>query len=291
MHRCKKNVGFIGTGVMGKSMAQHILNSDYNLIVYNRTKQKSLELIEKGAIWKDTIKEVAQNADIIISMVGYPKDVEEIYLGDDGILNNAKSGTFIIDMTTSKPSLAKKIYTEAKKRGLHSLDAPVSGGDVGAKNGTLSIMVGGDKKVFEEMKSVFELMGNNVVWQGKAGAGQHTKMCNQIAIASNMIGVCEAMAYAKKAGLDPEVVLKSISGGAAGSWSLSNLAPRMMKGDFEPGFYIKHFVKDMNIALSEAKNMELNTPGLELAKSLYDELVRDGKENNGTQALYELLSK
>jgi len=283
-----KVVGFIGTGVMGRSMAQHILDKGYKLLVYNRTKASTDDLVKNGAIWQDTVAKLSEQADIVISMVGYPKDVEEIYFGDNGIINNVKKGTTIIDMTTSQPALAKRIYNEAGDKGIYSLDAPVSGGDVGAKNGTLSIMVGGDNKVFEKVKLILESLGSNIVFQGSAGAGQHTKMCNQIAIASNMIGVCEAMVYAKNAGLDMETVLKSISGGAAGSWSLSNLAPRMIEGDFEPGFYIKHFVKDMNIALSEAKKMGIKMPGLELAKGLYDDLVEEHKENFGTQALYQL---
>lgn len=282
-------IGFIGTGVMGRSMALHLIEGGYKLFVYNRTKSRAINLIENGAIWKDTVGEVAREADVIITMVGYPKDVEAVYLGEDGIIKNAKHGSTIIDMTTSKPSLAKQIYEVAKSKGLNALDAPVSGGDVGAKNGTLAIMVGGDQETFDNMKAVFECMGKNIVWQGTAGAGQHTKMCNQIAIASNMVGVCEAMVYAKKAGLDPEIVLKSIGAGAAGSWSLSNLAPRMVKGDFEPGFYVKHFIKDMSIALSEAREMGFSTPGLELAKSLYDKLASDGMEDKGTQILFQLL--
>lgn len=284
-------IGFIGIGVMGKSMANHILDSGYSLLVYNRTKSRTDDLVEKGAIWKDTVAQIAKEADVIITMVGYPKDVEEVYFGDNGIINNAKPGTYLVDMTTSEPSLAKKIYEEAKNKGIYSLDAPVSGGDVGAKNAALTIMVGGDKNDFDVALPIFEIMGKNIVLQGPAGAGQHTKMCNQIAIASNMIGVSEAMVYAKRAGLDAEKVLKSIAAGAAGSWSLSNLAPRMIKGDFEPGFYVKHFVKDMNIALNEAKEMGLNTPGLQLSKYLYDELVEECKENKGTQVLYELLDK
>ena len=284
-------IGFIGTGVMGKSMASHLMKKGYSVLVNNRTKSSAEALVQNGALWKDNVADVAKEADIIITMVGYPKDVEEIYLGEKGILNNAKSGVYVIDMTTSEPSLAKKIYEKAKERGIYSLDAPVSGGDVGAKNATLTIMVGGDKDAFENMLLVFETMGKNIILQGGAGAGQHTKMCNQIAIASNMIGVSEAMLYAKKAGLDPEKVLESIGAGAAGSWSLSNLAPRMIKGDFEPGFYVKHMVKDMKIALEEAEKMGLWTPGLELSKSLYDEIVREHKENKGTQVLFELLDK
>jgi 3-hydroxyisobutyrate dehydrogenase len=287
----KMKIGFIGIGVMGKSMATHILNSGLTLYVYNRTKLHAQSLLDKGAIWKETVADLSSQVDVIISIVGYPKDVEEIYFGDQGIIDNAKPGSTLIDMTTSKPSLAKQIYKEAKNKGLNSLDAPVSGGDIGAKNSTLTIMVGGDQEIFEKMKPILNLMGTNIVFQGNSGAGQHTKMCNQIAIASNMIGVSEAMLYAKKAGLDPETVLKSIESGAAGSWSLSNLAPKMINGDFEPGFYVKHFVKDMNIALSEAKGMGFNAPGLELSKSLYDELITIGKENKGTQILYQLLDK
>ncbi|MBR9649329.1 NAD(P)-dependent oxidoreductase [Clostridium tyrobutyricum] len=284
-------IGFIGTGVMGNSMASNLLAGGYNLLVYNRTRSKADNLVKNGARWKNSVEELARESDIVISIVGYPKDVEETYLGENGVLNNAKRGSTIIDMTTSKPSLAKKIYEEAKKKGLYSLDAPVSGGDVGAKNGTLSIMVGGDRNVFEKVKPIFELMGKNIVLQGPAGSGQHTKMCNQIAIAANMMGVCEAMAYAKKSGLDPETVLKSIEVGGASSWSLSNLAPRMIKGDFKPGFYVKHFIKDMNIALDEAKNMNLETPALKLSKSLYDELLSENKGDCGTQVLYKLLDK
>jgi 3-hydroxyisobutyrate dehydrogenase len=280
-------IGFIGTGVMGKSMDGHLLAAGYPLVVYSRTKEKAEELLEKGAKWADTPKEVAQNANIIFTIVGYPKDVEEVYFGEDGLIHNGKPGSYLIDMTTSAPSLAIRIYNAAKEKGIYTIDAPVSGGDVGAKNATLSIMTGGDKDSFEAALPILQLLGNNIVYQGKPGAGQHTKMCNQIAIASNMIGVCEAIIYAEKAGLDPENVLKSITTGAAGSWSLSNLAPRMLQGNFEPGFYIKHFIKDMKIALDEAEKMEMQVPGLSLAKSLYDQLAEHGEENSGTHALYK----
>lgn len=285
----KENViiGFIGTGVMGKSMAKNLIKAGYELLVYNRTKSKAQELIELGAAWKDSPAEIAKEADTVITMVGYPKDVRELYLGEGRVIENAKKGSYLIDMTTSSPKLAVEIYKEAKGRGLYALDAPVSGGDVGAREATLSIMVGGDREAFEEVKPIFEAVGKNIVLQGKAGAGQHTKMSNQIAIASNMIGVCEAMAYAKKAGLDPKLVLKSIESGAAGSWSLSNLAPRMLDGDFRPGFYIKHFIKDMKIALESAEEMGLKTPGLKLALSLYEELAEKGEEDSGTQALFK----
>lgn len=280
-------IGFIGIGVMGKSMAGHFLSAGYPVMVYNRTKEKADELLQKGATWVSTTKEMAEKANVIFTMVGYPKDVEEVYFGEQGIITNGKPHTYVIDMTTSTPTLAVEIYEEALKKGIYAVDAPVSGGDVGAREARLSIMVGGEKGVFDELAPLFNLLGTNVVYQGKAGAGQHTKMCNQIAIASNMIGVCEAIVYAEKAGLDPEKVLTSITSGAAGSWSLSNLAPRMIEGNFEPGFYIKHFIKDMNIALKEAEAMEMETPGLALAKKMYDRLAENGEENSGTQALYK----
>lgn len=280
-------IGFIGTGVMGKSMAGHLLNAGYPLIVYSRTKEKATELIEKGAEWVETPKEVAQKANVVFTIVGYPTDVEEVYFGENGLLPNGKAGSILIDMTTSAPSLAVRIYEEAKKRGMQSIDAPVSGGDVGAKEARLSIMVGGEREAFESVYPLLQHLGTNIVYQGNPGAGQHTKMANQIAIASNMIGVCEAVIYAEKAGLNPETVLESISTGAAGSWSLSNLAPRMLKGNFEPGFYIKHFIKDMKIALDEAERMDMPVPGLSLAKSLYEQLAKNGEENSGTQALYK----
>jgi 3-hydroxyisobutyrate dehydrogenase len=280
-------IGFIGTGVMGKSMAGHLLAAGFPLILYSRTKEKSAELLEKGANWVDTPKEMAESANVIMTMVGYPADVEEIYLGENGLINHGRKDSVLIDMTTSAPSLAVRIYEAAKVKGIHTIDAPVSGGDVGAKEAKLSIMVGGEDEVFESIMPLLNLLGRNIVYQGKAGAGQHTKMCNQIAIASNMIGVCEAIIYAEKAGLNPESVLKSITTGAAGSWSLSNLAPRMLNGNFEPGFYIKHFIKDMKIALDEAEHMEMKVPGLTLAKSLYEQLAEMGEENSGTQALYK----
>lgn len=282
-------IGFIGTGVMGKSMVKNLQSAGYQLHIYTRTKEKAQELIYNGALWKDTIAELANSSDVIITMVGYPSDVEEVYLGENGILHNAKKGTYIIDMTTSKPSLAEEIHEQAISKGLFALDAPVSGGDVGAKNGALAIMVGGDQHVFDELSPIFNILGENIMLQGGAGAGQHTKLANQIAIASNMIGVCEAIVYAEKAGLHPTNVLKSISTGAAGSWSLSNLAPRMIEGDFEPGFYVKHFIKDMIIAIESAQEMGLATPGLALSLDLYKELADKGDENRGTQALIKLL--
>ncbi|GAA1377556.1 NAD(P)-dependent oxidoreductase [Peribacillus frigoritolerans] len=287
MMQSNKVIGFIGLGVMGKSMAAHLLKAGFEVFVYTRTKDKSSELLSQGAKWAAAPKEIAQKANVIISMVGYPSDVEEIYLGENGLIENGKQGTYLIDMTTSTPTLAVKIAEEAKKKGMESLDAPVSGGDIGARDAKLTIMVGGSSEAFEAVRPIFDILGSNVVHQGPAGSGQHTKMCNQIAIASNMIGVTEAISYAQKAGLDPDRVLRSISSGSAGSWSLSNLVPRMVEGDFEPGFYIKHFIKDMKIALDEAERMGMDVPGLSLSKSLYEGLAEAGEENSGTQALYK----
>lgn len=284
-------IGFIGTGVMGKSIAGHLLTAGYPVIVYTRTRAKAADLLEKGAQWADSPKEIAERANVVFTMVGYPRDVEEIYFGENGLISNGKHGSFLIDMTTSSPSLAASIFEEAHKKGIYALDAPVSGGDIGAKEAKLSIMVGGARKAFEEILPLLEKVGTNIVYQGKAGSGQHTKMANQIAIASNMIGVTEAIVYAEKAGLDPDNVLKSIATGAAGSWSLSNLVPRMLKGDFAPGFYIKHMIKDMKIAQAESDKMGMATPGLDLSKSLYDQLAETGEENSGTQALYKYWKK
>ncbi|RYL95064.1 NAD(P)-dependent oxidoreductase [Sporolactobacillus sp. THM7-4] len=286
----EKVVGFIGTGVMGKGMIRNLMKAGYSLRVYNRTKEKAEELISEGADWRNSPAAVAESADIVITMVGYPGDVESVYF-NDGILDHAKSGTYVIDMTTSSPQLAEKISTAAKKKGLHALDAPVSGGDIGAQNGTLSIMVGGEEADAKMMLPIFQAMGRKIVYQGQAGSGQHTKMANQIAIASNMIGVAEALAYARYAGLDTDKVMESIETGAAGSWSLSNLGPRMLKGDFAPGFYIKHLIKDEGIALDSAKSMGLETPGLSLSKEIYDQLAAAGEENSGTQAIFKKYMK
>ncbi|KFM99492.1 NAD(P)-dependent oxidoreductase [Bacillus clarus] len=287
MEREISSIGFIGTGVMGKSMVRHLMQGGYKVHVYNRTKEKAADLLKEGANWCSTPKELVENVDVVMTMVGYPHDVEEVYFGADGILEHANEGTIAIDFTTSTPTLAKRIYAAGKEKAVYTLDAPVSGGDVGAKEGRLAIMIGGEQEVYEICLPLFEKLGTNIQLQGPAGSGQHTKMCNQIAIASNMIGVCEAVAYAKKAGLNPDKVLQSISTGAAGSWSLSNLAPRMLKEDFEPGFYVKHFMKDMKIALDEAEKLQLPVPGLTLAKSLYEELIEDGEEDSGTQVLYK----
>jgi len=281
------NIAFIGTGVMGQGMIKNFLKAGHTVHLYTRTKERALPLVELGATWYDTAQAAAEQGDVIFTVVGYPKDVEEVYFGDHGIFKAAQQGKIVVDMTTSQPALAKKISDAAQAFGMEALDAPVSGGDIGAQNGTLSIMVGGSKQAFEKVTPLFEVIGQNIVLQGEAGAGQHTKMCNQIAIATNMIGVCEALAYGKKAGLDMERVLQSIATGAAGSWSLSNLAPRMLQGDKEPGFYIRHMIKDMGIALDEASRMELKLPGLAMAKAMYDELSAKGYDQNGTQALID----
>ncbi|HAJ9509388.1 TPA: NAD(P)-dependent oxidoreductase [Listeria monocytogenes] len=280
-----EKIGFVGTGVMGSSMAGHLLEAGYEVLVYTRTKTKAEDLLEKGALWIKTPGELANKVDILISMVGYPKDVEELYLGENGFLENLAVGTVAIDMTTSSPALAKKMAEFGREKGIGVLDAPVSGGDIGAKNGTLAIMVGGSEDVFLKVKPIFDILGSSVILQGDAGAGQHTKMVNQIAIASNMIGVTEAIIYAESAGLNPSSVLDSISGGAAGSWSLANLIPRVLKDDFSPGFFIKHFIKDMGIAISEAKQMGLELPGLTLAEKMYQTLAEQGLSEEGTQAL------
>lgn len=283
-----QKIGFIGTGVMGAAMAENLLKSGYELSVYNRTKEKAESLLEKGAKWIETPGKVAEWAEVVITMVSYPKDVEEIYLGEDGILEHCVSGTYVIDMTTSSPSLAQKIYQKAKEKGVKALDAPVSGGDIGAKNATLSIMVGGEEADFNEMFSIFSTMGKSVILEGDSGAGQQTKMCNQICIAGTIMGVCECLSYGKKAGLDEEKILQTLSGGGAASWQLSAYSPRIFQEDYEPGFFIKHFVKDMRIALEEAEAMELELPALKLAKSLYDKLIKEELGEKGTQALYKL---
>lgn len=283
-----KTIGFIGLGVMGRSMAGHLLAAGHTLHVYTRTREKAVDLLARGAVWADSPAAIAQACDIVFTIVGFPQDVEAVYLGENGLVANAKPGAILIDMTTSKPDLAVRIAEAVAARGGRALDAPVSGGDKGAREGTLSIMAGGDRAAFDAVLPLFEIMGKNIVYQGPAGSGQHCKLCNQIAIASNMLGVCEAIAYARQAGLDPETVLKSISAGAAGSWSLSNLAPRMLAGNFDPGFYVKHFIKDMAIAAESANALRLDTPGLDLALALYRKLAAAGCEDDGTQALYKL---
>jgi len=282
------SIAFIGTGVMGRSMAGHLLSAGHSVHVYNRTRQKADVLVEAGAHWHDSAGAAAANADVVISMLGFPKDVEENYLGAGGIIESAKPGALLIDMTTSSPLLAKRIAEAAAKRSLSSLDAPVSGGDIGAREARLVIMVGGEAAAFERAKPLFELMGKNIALHGAAGSGQYCKMANQIAVAVGMVAWCEALAYAQKAGLNPSAVHQSISGGAAGSWALTTLAPRALSGDFAPGFYVKHIIKDMGIALESAAEMHLDLPGLANAKKLYDQVAARGWEDNGTQALFKL---
>lgn len=282
-------IAFIGTGVMGKSMAGHLLAAGYSLNVYNRTRSKADELVASGARWCDTPGDAAADARVVITIVGFPQDVEAVYLGAGGIIERAPEGAYLIDMTTSSPDLARRIDAAARAKDQHAIDAPVSGGDVGAKEARLSIMVGGAQEDFDAVLPIFEVMGKNIVLQGPAGSGQHTKMANQIAIAAGMIAISESLVYAKRAGLDPETVLKSIGGGAAASWSLNTLGPRMIAGNFEPGFYVKHFIKDMRIAIESADAMGLELPGLKLAKKLYDQLAAEGGEDKGTQAIYTLI--
>ena len=278
-------VGWIGTGVMGLSMCGHMLDAGYAVTVHNRTRSRAEPLLEKGATWADTPAGVAASSDIVCSIVGYPADVREVILGKEGALAAAAEGAVLVDLTTSDPSLAVEIAERAADKGVASIDAPVSGGDVGARNATLSIMVGGDEEAVERVRPLLEVMGKTIVRQGGPGAGQHTKMVNQTLIASGMIGVCEALLYAYKAGLDLETVLESVAPGAAGSWSLTNYAPRMLKGDFEPGFVVEHFVKDMGIALAEARRMNLSLPGLSLAQQLYVALEAQGMGRKGTHSL------
>lgn len=284
-------ITWIGTGVMGQSMAGHLLSAGHALTVFSRTKEKTAALISKGAVWADNPRDAAVNAKVVCSMVGYPADVEEVFLGPNGALHNMQPDTLYIDFTTSSPSLAERIFEEAKKKNVFALDAPVSGGDIGAREARLSIMVGGDRKAFKTALPVFKCLGKTIVFQGGPGAGQHAKMVNQIMIAGTMMGMCEGLLYARKAELNPETVLESIGGGAAASWSLANLYPRILKGDFGPGFYVEHFVKDLQIALREAGRMKLNLPGLVLAEKLYMRLKSGGDARLGTQALIKQLER
>lgn len=283
-----ETIGFIGTGVMGASIVKHLLKAGYPVNVYNRTKSKTDDLVKEGAVWQDTPKDVTDNSEVIFSMVGYPKDVEEIYYGENGVFSGKVTGKIVIDMTTSTPSLAKKIEETALELGAESLDAPVSGGDLGAKNGTLTTMVGGKKEVYDKVKPILDVFSSKVNLQGKAGSGQHTKMANQIMIAGTMTGMTELLVYAKAAGLDLEKVLDTVGGGSAANWSLTNYAPRILKEDFTPGFFAKHFLKDLNIALEEAEKMSIELPATKEARNLYQALVDQGFENDGTQALIKL---
>src|ERR1700730_6560860 len=281
----KTRLGGIGTGVMGSAMAGHLLKAGFALTVSNRTKSKAEPLLAQGAKWADTPKSVAAASDVVFTIVGFPSDVREVMLGTEGVLAGSKSGNILVDMTTSEPSLAVEIFEAAKQKSVSSVDAPVSGGDVGAKNAALSIMVGGDKDAVESLSPCFQAMGKTIVYQGGPGSGQHTKMVNQILIATNMIGVCEALLYGHKAGLDLKPVLQSVGGGGAASWSLNNLGPRIIDRNFEPGFFVEHFIKDMKIALDEAERMNLALPGLALAKQLYEAVRAQGYGRKGTHAL------
>lgn len=288
----KPSIGWIGTGVMGHSMAGHLLDAGYPLTLTTRTREKAEPLIKRGAQWAASPREVAAASEIVFAIVGYPADVREVFLDPQrGVLAGIDQGGVLVDMTTSEPSLAIEIQKRASERGADSLDAPVSGGDSGAASGTLSIMIGGSDAAVKMVMPCFEIMGKTIVHQGGPGAGQHTKMVNQTLIASGMIGVCEALVYASRAGLDVPTVLKSVGSGAAGSWSLSNLGPRMIEGDFEPGFYVEHFVKDMGIALAEARKMNLCLPGLALAEQLYQSVIAKGGGRAGTQALIAVVAE
>lgn len=286
-----EKIGFIGTGIMGNAMAGHLLTAGYKLSVYNRTKTKADDLLARGAKWCATAGECARNQDIIITMVGYPKDVEEIYLGTDGILENAQKGAYTIDMTTSSPVLAAKIYDEAKKKGIFALDAPVTGGDIGAKNATLSILAGGDEAAFKRIEPILHEMGKNIIYEGSIGAGQKTKACNQIAIAGALVGACEAFSYAKSAGLDIKKVFSSISKGAASSFQMNNVVVNALKGDFRPGFMLKHFIKDMNIGVDTSTQFGIELPVLQQVLKEAKEVADKGMNDSGTQSLLKYYEK
>ncbi len=287
----RMTVGFIGTGIMGASMAGHLMDAGYPLRVYNRTRDKAQGLLDRGAAWCDSPAEVARQADVVITIVGYPRDVEAVVLGPEGALSTARPGTILIDMTTSEPALAQRIHAAAKAKGVGSLDAPVSGGDTGARNGTLAIMVGGDEGDFQRVLPLFEAMGKTINRIGPAGAGQHCKMVNQILITGTMLAMAEAFTYGAKAGLDLQKVHGVVSTGAAGSSNLSNLGPRVLRGDFEPGFFVEHYVKDMGIAHKEARAMGLDLRGLELVEQVYEQIIEQGQGRKGTQAICDYIAR
>lgn len=279
-------IAWIGTGVMGESMAGHLLDAGHELYVYNRTVSKTENLVKRGAKLLTEIKDAPLNADVIFTMVGYPKDVEGVYLGNDGLITTAKEGQVFVDMTTSSPTIAKKISEEFAKIGASALDLPVTGGDIGAKNGTLSIMVGGDKKVYEDkVLPLVQHLGKNITYFGEAGKGQYAKLANQIAIATTMISVAESFKFAKEVGLNLEDFFKTVSTGSGGSFSMTSYGPRILKNDFKPGFFVHHFIKDMRLALEECKRMNITLPGLEVAYKLYNELEEEVRNTNGTQAI------
>ena len=279
-------IAWIGTGVMGESMAGHLLDAGHELYVYNRTVSKTENLVKRGAKLLTEIKDAPLNADVIFTMVGYPKDVEGVYLGNDGLITTAKEGQVFVDMTTSSPTIAKKISEEFAKVGASALDLPVTGGDIGAKNATLSIMVGGDKKVYEEkVLPLVKHLGKNITYFGEAGKGQYAKLANQIAIATTMISVAESFKFAKEVGLDLEDFFKTVSTGSGGSFSMTSYGPRILKNDFKPGFFVHHFIKDMRLALEECEKRNITLPGLEAAYKLYNELEEEVRNTNGTQAI------
>ena len=284
-------VGFIGLGIMGVPMAGHIMDGGYALHVYNRTKASAEALIGRGAQWHDSPAEVARRSDVVVTIVGYPKDVEQTYFGDEGLLDGVQSGATLIDMSTSEPQLAIRIAKAAAEKGAQALDAPVSGGDVGAREAKLSIMVGGDKAAYEAVLPILELMGASIVLQGPPGAGQHTKMCNQIVIAGAILGVAEGMTYAKRAGLDRKTVLECIGGGAAGGFQLNVLGARMIADDFAPGFIVRHMIKDLTIAVSEAEAMDIDLAALKLAKEQFERLADAGGDGDGTQGVYQVYQR
>ena len=285
VHPSHSRIGWIGTGVMGAAMCGHLLQAGYPLTLYTRTKSKAHSLFERGAAWADSPRAVAARSTVIITMVGFPRDVHDVYFGPEGILAGATPGSILIDMTTTEPALSRDIDAAASAKGLHAIDAPVSGGDVGAKNATLSIMAGGDRATVERVRPLFECVGKKMVYQGGAGSGQDAKLCNQIVIAGTMAGVCESLLYGFKAGLDLTHMLESIRGGAAACWTLDNLAPRILQRNFDPGFFVEHFVKDMGIAVDEAKRMNLTLPGLALVHALYQRVQALGHGRSGTHAL------
>jgi 3-hydroxyisobutyrate dehydrogenase len=287
----KNNIGWIGTGVMGNAMCGHLLAAGHRVAVFNRTRRKAENLLSKGARWCDSPMEVAGFSDVIFSMVGFPGDVEEIFLGDQGILAAVRPGMILVDMTTSSPELARRLYAESHARDVAALDAPVSGGDIGAREATLAIMVGGDADAFAQILPLFQLLGKNIAHMGAAGTGQHTKMCNQILIAGTMIGSVESLLYASRMGMDLDAVIDVIGQGAASSWTINNLGRRIAKGDFNPGFFIKHYVKDMGIALDEARRVNLSLPGLAMVHQFYLAAKALDFENLGTQALYKVLAQ
>lgn len=280
-------IGFIGLGIMGKSMARHLLRAGHSLSIFSRTRAKCADILAEGAVWSDSAAEAAERAEVVITVVGLPSDVEQVYFGTPGILSAAQPGALLIDMSTSRPDLAVRIQAKARERGLRALDAPVSGGDVGAREATLAIMVGGDRADFEAARPILACLGKTIAYLGPAGSGQHCKMVNQIAITGAVLGVAEALAYARQAGLDPQEVLGVISGGAAASFALNTLWPKMVRKDFAPGFLIEHFVKDMTIAEDESRRMGLDLKGLALVKSLYQRLCEQGLGRDGTQALFK----